>query len=318
MSRASGPSDDRAPAGGVTPDAAVDLARRLADSRAWADRALEVHLPPADAAPASSAAPARIVAAMRYALFGAGKRLRPAVVRLVGEALGAPLAALERPAVALELVHTYSLVHDDLPCMDDDDLRRGRPTVHVAFDEATAVLVGDALLTLAFEVTGGAERDGGRLTAVLARAAGAQGMVGGQALDLTLPQDAGLEALRGMHARKTAALFGAAAEMAAVAAGAGAGAETAAREYGLALGLCFQATDDLLDVTGDAATLGKTPGKDARLERATLVTLLGVERARVEAARLADDARGAARRLAVGAGSDLLGALVDRVLTRRA
>jgi farnesyl diphosphate synthase len=198
--------------------------------------------------------------------------------------------------------------------MDDDDLRRGRPTVHVAYDEATAVLVGDALLTLAFEVLSDAPA-AGRLAGILARAAGAAGMVGGQALDLLLPREAGLAALADMHARKTAALFGAAAEMGAAAAGAPEKLAGRAREYGLALGLCFQATDDLLDVSGDAATLGKTPGKDARLRRATLVTLLGVEGARREADRLAAEARAAAGRFG---GPPLLGWLVDAVRARRA
>jgi len=288
-----------------------ELAARLADARTWADAALDAYVPSADTPPA------RLSEALRYALFGGGKRVRPAVVLLVGEALGATRDALARPAVALELVHTYSLVHDDLPCMDDDDLRRGRPTVHVAYDEATAVLVGDALQTLAFEVLGGAERHAGPLCVALARAAGASGMVGGQVLDLALPQDAGLDALFDMHARKTAALFVAASETAALAAGAGADKLAAARDYGRALGLLFQATDDLLDVTGDAATLGKTPGKDARLERATIVTLLGPERAHGEARRLADEARGAATRLAGGEAGRLLPALVDRVLERR-
>ena len=287
---------------------AVELSGWLSEARAWAERELERALARA------GDAPPRLHEALRYAVTGGGKRLRPAVVRLVGRALGAEDAALAPPAVALELVHTYSLVHDDLPCMDDDDLRRGRPTVHVAYDEATAVLVGDALLTLAFEVLSAAPAErAGRLVAVLAAAAGGAGMVGGQVLDLTLPREAGLAALLDMHARKTAALFGAAAEMGAVAAGAGEASCAAARAYGLALGRCFQATDDLLDVTGDAATLGKTPGKDARLARATLVTLLGLEGARREAERLGAEARAAARSLG---GPEHALELVDAVLRR--
>jgi farnesyl diphosphate synthase len=306
-----GAREDRA---GAAPPA--ELRRWLADARAWTDDALS------SLVPAAETAPERLFDALRYALFGGGKRLRPAVVRLIGTALGAPESALERPAAALELVHTYSLVHDDLPCMDDDDLRRGRPTVHVAYDEATAVLVGDALLTLAFEIVGEAP-DGvaGPLAATLARAAGGRGMVGGQVLDLTLPQDATAVDLRDMHARKTAALFGAAAEMGAIAAAATPPIRAAAREYGLALGLCFQATDDLLDVTGDAATLGKTPGKDARLARATAVTLLGLEGARAEARELAAIARAAAEALVPEAAEDGVArarGLVDLVLGREA
>ncbi|MEM7308118.1 MAG: polyprenyl synthetase family protein [Planctomycetota bacterium] len=291
------------------------LAALLEESRAWADAALDALVPPAERSPT------RLYEAMRYALFGGGKRLRPAVARMIARELApdgaAADAAVERPAAALELVHTYSLVHDDLPCMDDDALRRGRPTVHVAYDEATAVLVGDALLTLAFEVVAGApDATAAAYARVLGQAAGAAGMVGGQVLDLSLPQAAGLDALRDMHARKTAALFGAAAEMGAIAGGAGPDVRAAARDYGVAIGLCFQATDDLLDVTGDAATLGKTPGKDAALERATLVTLLGEERARDQAGALADAARGAAGRL--GGSQGLPAILVDHVLGRSA
>jgi geranylgeranyl pyrophosphate synthase len=260
---------------------------------------------------------------MHYALFGGGKRLRPALVRLFTRELGGSDREAEAPAAAIELVHTYSLVHDDLPAMDDDALRRGRPTVHVAFDEATAILVGDALLTLAFEVLGtaGGER-AGEQALVLARAAGARGMVGGQVLDLTLERAgaAAPELLLDMHARKTAALFGAACELGALASGAR-GAERSVRarsaDFGRSLGLLFQAVDDLLDVTGDAATLGKTPGKDAALARATLVSVLGLERARQRAGELAAEARRAARELASGPG-ERAQELVEFVLARRA
>jgi farnesyl diphosphate synthase/geranylgeranyl diphosphate synthase type II len=223
--------------------------------------------------------------------------------------------------VALELVHTYSLVHDDLPAMDDDELRRGRPTVHVAFDEATAILVGDALLTLAFEVLGGDEH-GREHARVLARAAGSRGMVGGQVLDLSLAlPDEGegereLAALEDMHRKKTAALFRAACEMGAIAAE-----RTAERErcaaYGEAVGLLFQAVDDLLDATGDAATLGKTPGKDAALARPSLVQALGLARAKERAAAACATARERARALASGPGRPLHD-LPDFLLARRA
>jgi geranylgeranyl pyrophosphate synthase len=287
----------------------MTLVAWLEESRVWAERALEAHVPPAD-----GPSP-RLLEALRYAVFGGGKRLRPAVARLVAAELGAADGVALRPGVALELVHTYSLVHDDLPCMDDDDLRRGRATVHVAFDEATAVLVGDALLTLAFEVLSEAP-EGARMTRVLSEAVGAAGMVGGQSLDLSLSPEAGLEELRDMHLRKTAALFGAAAQMGAIAAGADEAAEQVARDYGLALGLCFQATDDLLDVTGDAATLGKTPGKDANLGRFTLVSLLGIERARQEADELAATAREAAELLGKTPGTGRAVALVGHVMAR--
>ncbi len=292
----------------------VDVRAWLEDARLWAERVLERFVPPADAPPA------RLHEAMRHSLFGGGKRLRPAVVRLLCRAGGGTDEAAARPAAALEMVHTYSLVHDDLPCMDDDELRRGRPTCHVAFDEATAVLAGDALLTLAFEVVGGAEPGGAELAVILARAAGDRGMVGGQILDLTLEQggeaSADLAALADMHRRKTAALFRAAAEMGAVAAGADAAFRRRAGEYGEALGLLFQATDDLLDVTGDAATLGKTPGKDVALDRTTLVAVLGLEGARAEAERLGEAAAGRARALGLEPGDPGL-ELVELVRSRR-
>jgi len=286
-----------------------DLGPWLEESRVWAERQLERFVPPEDAHPAS------LHRAMRYALFGGGKRLRPAVVRLV-----CPDEQAARPAAAIELVHTYSLVHDDLPCMDDDDLRRGRPTCHVAFDEATAVLAGDALLTLAFEVVSADEHGrGAELAGILARAAGAAGMVGGQVLDLSLEQGGttDMDVLQDMHARKTAALFAAAAEMGAVAGGADARARRGARDYGRALGLLFQAVDDVLDVTGDSLTLGKTPGKDASLERATIVTTVGLEGGRERARQLAREAQEAARGLAVG-DSDRARRVVEYVLARKA
>ena len=299
-----------------------DVRRWLEEGRTWAEAALQRFMPPA------TTAPARLHEAMRYSLFGGGKRLRPTLVRLLCRTAGGDDEAAARPAAALEMVHTYSLIHDDLPCMDDDALRRGRPTCHIAFDEATAVLAGDALLTLAFDVVSDPAQPGAAaLARILARAAGGTGMVGGQVLDLTLErggEDEGasdLERLFDMHRRKTAALFAAAAEMGAVAGGATGeepgGLRDAARRYGDALGMCFQATDDLLDVTGDAATLGKTPGKDAALSRTTLVAVLGLEEARRAAIRLGDEAR--ERAAALGFESGAPGReIVDFVLARRA
>ncbi len=305
--------------------AATALPEWFEASRAWADRALD------ELVPCEDAHPAELHRAMRYALFGGGKRLRPALVRLFCHAFGGSDAQATRPAAALELIHTYSLVHDDLPCMDDDDLRRGRPTCHVEFGEATAVLVGDALQALAFEVlASGAASDAAAVSALvvaLATAAGGSGMVGGQVLDLSLEVGAEktLPAIVDMHARKTAALFGAACEMGAIAAGATADERAGALRFGRALGLAFQAVDDLLDVTGDAGTLGKTPGKDAALERATLVATVGLEQGRARARELAQEARDSLA--ALGWSNDsgarreagvLAAELVEFVLERRA
>ncbi len=301
----------------MSPSTSEDLVRWLSETREWADRELDRCLPREDAHPQ------RLGRAMRYAVFGGGKRLRPAVVRLVAKEFGAEDRDAARPAAAIELVHTYSLVHDDLPCMDDDELRRGRPTCHVAFDDATAVLTGDALLTLAFEVLAADPKRGAEQALVLARAAGHSGMVGGQVLDLSLapsgksgdPQS--LEAVLDMHERKTATLFAAAAEMGALAAGAAPRERELARGFGRSLGRLFQAVDDLLDVTGDARTLGKTPGKDERLDRATLVEALGLQGAGSKASELARATRDAIDELHWDP-DGRAGALVDFVISRRA
>ena len=200
--------------------------------------------------------------------------------------------------------------------MDDDDLRRGRPTLHVVHGEALAVLAGDALLTHAFELLSQCA-NGARMTGVLARAAGPAGMVGGQVLDLSLAgSESKHEDVELVHRLKTAALLSASCELGALAAGGDQGACAAAREYGLDLGLLFQVVDDLLDVTGDSGTLGKTPGKDAALDRATMVAVLGVEGARLEAQRLAERARAAAEGLGDEERELALG-LVGRVLRRK-
>ncbi len=299
--------------------AEADLERFLEETRAWCDRALRALLADQEreAERRGEPLPGRLGEAMAYALLGGGKRLRPVLVRLVCEALGGDARAAEAPALAIELVHTYSLVHDDLPAMDDDDLRRGRATCHVVYGEALGILVGDALQTLAFEVLARRGQPAAELVVSLARASGAAGMVGGQVLDLFADQrPEGPEGVRAVHRLKTAALFGAAAEMGALAAGAAPGAVAAARDYGRALGLAFQAVDDVLDVTGDAATLGKTPGKDAALERHTLVDALGLDGARAEAAARAEEAR-AAGRLAGFAPDGPAFLLLERLLARR-
>lgn len=266
-------------------EAGPDLEGWLTETRAWSEVRLEEACCRLDLGPEAHEK------ALRYALFGPGKRLRPALVRLVCQEAGGSDEQAAAPAVAVELVHTYSLVHDDLPSMDDDDLRRGRPTCHVQFGEAEAVLVGDSLQALAFEYL--ARYGGARaadLVSVLAGDAGPGGMVGGQSLDLASHEGVGVEAVREIHTRKTAALIGAAAEMGAIAAGAEDAARSAWRRYGLALGACFQAIDDVLDVTGDAGTLGKTPGKDEAGEKATLVSALGLEGAALEARQHAEEA----------------------------
>jgi geranylgeranyl diphosphate synthase type II len=242
-----------------------------------------------------------VIEAMRYAVTAGGKRLRPVLALAACEACGGETTAALQPAAALELIHTYSLIHDDLPAMDDDDLRRGRPTVHRAFGEAEAILAGDALHTLAFDVLARfplgapAER---RLAAVaiVARRAGLAGMVGGQMADLeaerTSPDP---ERVRWIHVHKTAALIAASTELGAVHAGAGAPQRQALAAYGEALGLAFQIADDVLDCTATAEALGKTPGKDARAGKATYPALYGLDASHRRAAELVEQALGALR-----------------------
>jgi farnesyl diphosphate synthase len=248
---------------------------------------------------AARSAEARLIEAMRYAVLGGGKRLRPYLVmeaaRLFGVAEEGPLDA----GAALECVHGYSLVHDDLPAMDDDKLRRGRPTVHIAFGEATAILAGDALLTLAFEILSrpSVHQDASvrvELVALLAKAAGAHGMVGGQALDLAAEgrSVSAMEVSR-MQAMKTGALFAFACDAGAVLGRADPVAREALAAYAAAFGQAFQLADDLLDVEGDAAAMGKAAAKDVGRGKATLVALLGIDAARIRLAALVEDAEAA-------------------------
>jgi geranylgeranyl pyrophosphate synthase len=290
------------------PGERADAAAWLVESRAWFEALLE-------RGGDESSTPNALAEAMRYALTG-GKRLRPALVRMSCRWLGGRDADAELAALAIEHVHAYSLVHDDLPCMDDDDTRHGRPSCHVQFGEAMAVLVGDALLTRAFAYLAcGEPRRCAASVACLASAAGHSGMVGGQVLDLTLGADAQSGAIELMHGMKTAALIRAACELGALCAGAGD--ELArVRAYGENLGLCFQAMDDVLDVTADKAELGKTPGKDAKLQRATLVAVLGVDGARRRAREHAERARVAAVELG-GELQPTAIALIDHLLDRR-
>jgi farnesyl diphosphate synthase len=237
-------------------------------------------------------APAGLGQAMRYAVLDGGKRLRPLLVLAASEAAGGQTQAALRAACAVELIHAYSLVHDDMPCMDNDVLRRGKPTVHVQFGQAAALLAGDALQALAFELlTPNAaevsEAMQARLCHLLARCAGAAGMAGGQAIDLA---SVGLKLdeaqLREMHRLKTGALLQGSVLMGAVCGDASMAAREALAVYGAAIGLAFQVVDDILDVTADSATLGKTAGKDAEQDKPTYVSLLGLERSRAYAQEL--------------------------------
>ena len=268
----------------------VSFASWAAERRARVEHALDRALPPAEADAG------RLVEAMRYATLGGGKRIRALLAYAAGEFAGADPAAVDAPAAAVEMIHAYSLVHDDLPSMDDDTMRRGRPTCHVAFGEATALLAGDALQAQAFEVLGAARlRDAAAACAMLARAAGALGMAGGQAIDLDATGRAMDEAaLETMHRLKTGALIRAAVRLGALAGPAlPAGAERALDAYAAAAGLAFQVVDDVLDVEGTTTALGKTAGKDAAQRKPTYVSLLGVDAARAKARRLADEARSA-------------------------
>ncbi|WP_300454948.1 farnesyl diphosphate synthase [Accumulibacter sp.] len=242
--------------------------------------------------PSGEAIPARLHRAMRYASLDGGKRVRPLLVFAAGELTDAPCERLEVVASAVELIHSYSLVHDDLPCMDDDVLRRGRPTCHVEYDEATALLVGDSLQSLAFELLARADiGDHGRqleMVRLLARASGSCGMAGGQAIDLeSVGKSLNQPELELMHALKTGALIRAAVLLGALCGDALSIPENASLDrFAKRAGLLFQVVDDILDCTASTATLGKTAGKDAAAEKPTYVSLLGLERARELAADL--------------------------------
>ena len=242
-------------------------------------------------------ASARLLEAMRYSTLGGGKRVRPVLVYATGEALGAPLELLDSAAAAVELIHVYSLVHDDLPAMDDDDLRRGRPTCHRAFDEATAILTGDALQARAFEVLAQAPEAvpaAARIDMlrVLADAIGTCGMAGGQAIDLeAVKKTLGVTEIERMHRQKTGALIQASVLLGAITSGAADAAQRAAlARFGAEIGLAFQIQDDILDVEGNTSTLGKRAGADADRIKPTYPSVLGLERARTEASARRDQA----------------------------
>jgi len=272
--------------------------------------------------PAARLAPARLHEAMRYAVLEGGKRVRPLLTFAAGEVAGASPARLEVAAAAVELIHAYSLVHDDLPCMDDDVLRRGKPTVHVEFDEATALLAGDALQSLAFQLLAEhplADDPRAQLEMVklLAAAAGSRGMAGGQQVDLAATGQAlSVPELEAMHIHKTGALI-----RAAVLLGAGCGGTTDAAlrerldQYAKTVGLAFQVVDDVLDEEASSATLGKTAGKDARAGKPTYVSAMGLARARELAQELRHNAHEALAPL--GAGARRLRELADFIVLRK-
>jgi farnesyl diphosphate synthase len=306
----------------------------VADSEAWArdetaavEAALEAWVP-ADA-------PAGLGLAMRYGVLDGGKRLRPLLVLAACHAATGARAAAMRAAVAVELIHAYSLVHDDMPCMDNDVLRRGKPTVHVQYGEAQAMLAGDAMQALAFEILTPAAHEHcahgalpaaepevapalqARLTALLARAAGHAGMAGGQAIDLASIGRALDEAgLSDMHRRKTGALLQASVMMGAACGTTDAAAWAALCDYGAAVGLAFQVVDDILDVTQASETLGKTAGKDHHHNKPTYVSVLGLGAARRHALALRGEAHAALARSGLGERAELLAVLADKVVER--
>ncbi len=277
------------------------------------------------ALPAADAVPGRLHDAMRYAVLGGGKRVRAALVYAAGEAslqsaaaAGPQQIALDHAAAAVELVHAYSLVHDDLPCMDDDTLRRGRPTVHVKFDEATAMLAGDALQPLAFESLGLmpiAPALVVQAIQLLARASGSQGMVGGQAIDCeSVGRVLEQETLQQMHRMKTGALLEASVLLGGIVAGASSIVREGLEKYAAAVGLAFQVADDILDVTADTATLGKTAGKDLMENKPTYVSTLGLDGSRGLLRELGEDARAAL--LPLGPSASRLAQLADFIVGR--
>ncbi len=298
----------------MTHAAVVDFETYLDESADRVTVALDALIPRAEGPEA------RLLSAMRYAALGGGKRLRPFFVLQCGRLFDVDERGLLRVAAALECVHTYSLVHDDLPCMDDDDFRRGRPTVHRAYDEATAVLAGDALQALAFEIichvdTHSDPRVRADLAASLARASGARGLVGGQMIDLEMEgADVDVGIVTRMQRMKTGALIGFAATAGGIMARASDDARQALAGFAHDLGVAYQIVDDLLDVEGDPNILGKAARKDLGRGKATFVAALGVEGARDQARRLAAQAKQHLDHF--GSGATLLRQAVDFVLNR--
>jgi farnesyl diphosphate synthase len=291
----------------------LDLRAWMEERLARVERALEVWV--------GQDAPAGLGEAMRYAVLDGGKRLRPLLVLAASESVGGNTHAALRAACAVELIHAYSLVHDDMPCMDNDVLRRGKPTVHVKYGEAGALLAGDALQALAFELLtpadeGVPEAMQARLCRLLAHAAGSAGMAGGQAIDLaSVGVKLNEDQLRQMHRFKTGALLEGSVLMGAACGEVHASERAALSAYGAAIGLAFQVVDDILDVTADSATLGKTAGKDAEQDKPTYVSLLGLARSRSYAQDLYAQALAALETSGL-ADTRALRALADMVVNR--
>ncbi|RZI41839.1 polyprenyl synthetase family protein [Herbaspirillum sp. HC18] len=289
----------------------------MKDVQSTMEDALASFLPPA------AQPPARLHEAMRYAVLDGGKRVRPLLVFAAGELFDADTATLARAAASVEMIHAYSLVHDDMPCMDDDELRRGKPTVHVKYDEATALLVGDALQSQAFVVLSEGDDAGDParrldMLRLLAQASGSAGMCGGQAIDLA---SVGIALSRGeleqMHRLKTGALLRVSVLLGALSGARLTAAETAALDaYSSAVGLAFQVVDDVLDATADSATLGKTAGKDAADNKPTYVSILGLEESRALAEKLRQDAHDAL--LPFGEKARRLREIADLIVQRKA
>ncbi len=303
---------------------AEEFRRRLDAAAEATEAALDALLAPTPLA-GEIARPSRLLEAMRYASLGGGKRLRPFLVIESARLFGVTGASALRTACALEMIHCYSLAHDDLPAMDDDDLRRGRPTTHKAFDEATAILAGDGLLTYAFDVVAdpATHADAGvraALVLALARAAGLGGMVGGQALDLEAESAAkplSQADILQLQAMKTGALLRFAVDAGAILGAANANQAQALTRYGAALGAAFQIADDILDAEGDTAALGKRAGKDAERGKATLIGLLGLDAARARRDALVEEATAALRDTGLGEATEILAEAARFVAARR-
>ena len=267
--------------------------------------------------PAAEETPARLHQAMRYAVLGGGKRVRPLLAYAAGEAAAARVETVDSVAAAVELIHCYSLIHDDLPCMDNDVLRRGRPTVHVQFDEATALLAGDALQALAFEALSQLAEVDGRAVYLLAQAIGSRGMAGGQAIDLeSVGRTLSLDALEHMHRWKTGALIGATVMLGAACAPRLDDVEQEAlARYAAAIGLAFQVVDDILDAEATTQTLGKTAGKDAAGNKPNYVAALGLAPAKALATRLCGEAHAALA--SCGSSARRLREMADVIIVRQ-
>lgn len=296
--------------------AAIDLKAYLATRLALIDGALDKSLAVA------TGVPCQLLEGMRYSVFAGGKRIRPVLMMAACEAVGGTPERVLPAACALELIHTYSLIHDDLPAMDDDDFRRGRPTNHRVYGEAGAILAGDALLTEAFFLLSGAETFPGtsaetilQVIQIIAQAAGSQGMVGGQVVDMASEgQQIDLATLESIHNRKTGALILAALQTGVLLGGGNQQALTAVLSYGRAAGLAFQVADDILDVVGDQALLGKDVGSDQARGKVTYPSLLGLEGARLRAQELMEEAMAALQPLGAAAGPlrEIARYIVDR------